>query len=1408
MVCKANELAQALKSSGFMTKAGLTRKGYNVTVSEIIGRLNDIKYVPATATAKVKETKPVKSSSAPVMSKKELHIQVKTLKRDIRKLDTDNDNILQYIARNGGINLVETKTESGGVSDIQSKKQLARESRVSYMVGSKRVTKQAFYVTGNRGELSWDDLSELMGLNSDMLDTEVEEYIMDKLANDMSSFLDPTVGAEMDSLVNELDMTVEALENMAGKESPTQKQVDKKNSEAGIQMTIDGLNRRFESDDADMLGSDLEFMADMQNADRLILDLHNNPEGVVELAKSIDNMDDKHGTKSTNSKFLLSLIESMAGTLKEISPLIHTAINKSASKNQGRITGLAGKTMDLELSVGPGDANRTGLEVYAEELVHAITGFGLSYTDPKMRGLVTEIEEIRETFFSSTTVNQLAKMMPDSATAKADAEKLLDYVSSGNNSTKEFVAKAVSNPYIMQVLRDTLTKKADYTGESMAAKFVAWLQKVFRYVRGAISREPTSNDLDRMMYFVAKMGDINAKALNTKKKGVLANVAEFINEKVDKRAAAYIIKLREKSNDLKVPKVGLDVGKFGIAMYWAKLIPFSLINDRARDVMRIQLSTLGHKPWETLQMTADDILDSDQLSDELEASGMAKYDADRISALTELSIVKELKAGFGRELSVKEQRGLLQVMKIDPVALDGMNMEELFNSDSKELNKQIASIESELVNKHSESDSNYYKIMTSMLGRYMSTGETNKVMLKNAYSIANKMNVGGSAGKASQELIDMVDKLASLQAIKNIPVGLRLASKEFLEDTNNEVGTASVIKYLVHNKQKSQKELFGKYGEAHLYTKGYMSDIYDNDQEVLIRPLSEADALAKDGYKLQAEMEHDYLLRDSSTKFGIFTSDYVVKNRLHSAGFKYNSLKHRGTSITDQYMMSGEDITGTLARRDISREKLESSRILNRIIKGNYKESDKDKGMSPILNPQGDVVDYSYEMTHYNKEMHLGLRTNPIERLSKTARSVVDKVETEIHNQILVKQLVDEMDANTKKADLLNAKGETVYSKVNGKSYRLINGESSVEEFRDLWFALPKTVRMKFKGHKDSEGNVVKPEGMYIREDHIRAVMGFRELSIADNKYTKKFKPETRMKIRVAEEIWKNVVSISKVGIVLKMPFVLINNVVSNFAIVVSYLENPVEVAKLQMQGVQEINKYTTLHKELMELEARLAAGMASKEDVRQIARVKKRMEDSPMKPLVDAGFFTQILEETELQEHRAKIVEKWSNEKLKNVPGIIKSGLDWAFLTDKNMYHKFMYTSTQYSDLAARYAQYQLMKRKGHSEKDMFKTLRNAFINYNKPNSPLIEWANQVGLIMFTKYYIRIQRFLLMFGKENPLKTILLLITDEVLQDPATVNDSSILNNGVLHLLKNPVDIAVTAITPGMGLAIGDITN
>lgn len=43
------------------------------------------------------------------------------------------------------------------------------------------------------------------------------------------------------------------------------------------------------------------------------------------------------------------------------------------------------------------------------------------------------------------------------------------------------------------------------------------------------------------------------------------------------------------------------------------------------------------------------------------------------------------------------------------------------------------------------------------------------------------------------------------------------------------------------------------------------------------------------------------------------------------------------------------------------------------------------------------------------------------------------------------------------------------------------------------------------------------------------------------------------------------------------------------------------------------------------------------------------------------------------------------------------------------------------------------------------------AFVNYDTPTSPELQYMNDVGLLMFTKYRLRIQRAMMTLMKERP---------------------------------------------------------
>jgi hypothetical protein len=65
-----------------------------------------------------------------------------------------------------------------------------------------------------------------------------------------------------------------------------------------------------------------------------------------------------------------------------------------------------------------------------------------------------------------------------------------------------------------------------------------------------------------------------------------------------------------------------------------------------------------------------------------------------------------------------------------------------------------------------------------------------------------------------------------------------------------------------------------------------------------------------------------------------------------------------------------------------------------------------------------------------------------------------------------------------------------------------------------------------------------------------------------------------------------------------------------------------------------------------------------------------------------------------------------------------------------------------------------------------------------------MIQYANDSGLLMFTKYYLRIQKMIMKLYKDSPGRVMMLLAAEKLLGDQPTVLDSSLLHRGPGHLL------------------------
>ena len=127
-------------------------------------------------------------------------------------------------------------------------------------------------------------------------------------------------------------------------------------------------------------------------------------------------------------------------------------------------------------------------------------------------------------------------------------------------------------------------------------------------------------------------------------------------------------------------------------------------------------------------------------------------------------------------------------------------------------------------------------------------------------------------------------------------------------------------------------------------------------------------------------------------------------------------------------------------------------------------------------------------------------------------------------------------------------------------------------------------------------------------------------------------------------------------------------------------------------------------------------------------------------------------------------------------------------FLTHDTDMYKFLNSSTMMSDFGARYVLYKHVtnrKIKPMEHGDAIDFARAAFVNYDIPTHKGVQYMNDMGIIWFSKYYIRMQAVLFQLGQDHPYRMFGLLAGDYfgLLGGIPVVSDSSMFT-------KNPLNI------------------
>ena len=1181
---------------------------------------------------------------------------------------------------------------------------------------------------------------------------------------------------------------------------------------------------------------DIESMKSLVD-DLEALDTGNSPEGYIDYTKSLLDKMHKHFFRDMD------------------------VFIKNATKNTGGFVNIQEKNM----LIAAGKHNnkvKSNAEVYIHEVVHSITHWALSH--PSAKTIDRELDYLFKLAGKKLTWQDfLDKSVEESSDVEIiNARKDWDYIFNSDNAKEEFIAYGLTNPKTIDLL-----SKIDYihdkgTKKSFLDKFMSLVFTAIDIVMGNYTFSERNNNAYEQLHSLAfRLAEINTKAeSDLSSMNLWGRFQNFIDVKEDKFkgwAEDFQEKHFEKNEKITVPEDGKSLEGL---LFAGKVLGKSLVDKRYRSVIGLTLDS-----WAKAGIPVK----ADGTVREFVRGFFEKSDSERIAE--NLSLANE-HIDTERNTVIKQSYSTLTKDFKGPVSdavgksltrtVMDTNLSTLVVKDSKVRNKRIYTnkqlrevmINPEIRNKHKkrakieleqrlatlgrEKYSNWMNSQAEGLGYYMATHLGMPDQNLSGRNIV-KGYMSNERFKLDNQSLVLVNEIAALNALNYTDKeDLDIAEKVLKEEWK---GVATLMNTYESFKEQSQSSAF-KDDEAHMID-GYSKEVFGNNIDIIYESMDKKDELVKAGYEFEGLVRPMHgEIRDSNIGMFILRG-YGRTERLRGAT-NLSKNAARGTDLKEIKYNENKSRAEQLFERDKSRINVEAKKLQLARIKGeNIDYKDMDSALLPVIDSTGKVVSYRYVMSKKRKEALLDQETNALEVMARTMGTLVDKELRETQNEKVLEGIKEIMKNDWEEGTL----GK------NLEEFTLIGPNSEDIKTRELYYMLPKNMQNFINSREDK----IMAVPTYL----MPILFGYKHFAFADW-LTGKLPKEFVNIINWVESFYIDLVSILKGNILLKMPLILVSNIISNVFYLLSTTGMSLpELVKEHKESWQSAKKYLDSYRNINRLKielgqekikARTISNTNSNAIIKkiewEIKTIDKEMKNNSIHELFEAGLFQSIIEDVntnilgdnnKLSEDIDKILDKG--------PTIIKKGAHYAYLTKETGWYKFNQEILQLSDLVARdiknkkmkHAEKQMLEGKRLIPKEMRKILGieenkivpltkeqkdkfnkfskqyrmnyllDAFINYNKPNGKFEEYMNRIGLLMFTKYFKRIQKVIGNTAMSNPIRFAFYTALATLAIDVDNISDQAFLSKGFgfdgdfsftnLMPIYNPIDNIMEVLTPAI---------
>lgn len=1185
-------------------------------------------------------------------------------------------------------------------------------------------------------------------------------------------------------------------------------------------------------------GSDVTGVREDTVYEKQELDLVNNLENALKLFDNLASIDNTVSSEHTNR--LKGVLGKVVDGLNKFIPDMQVAINRNADRNYGRIISGVGIQLGISDKVRAVANMMSAQEVYVHESIHGATMFAMRSGGETVDRAVRRLQQLRRQLRNEITIEDL---MPSQSVDPVYERKIaidtFNYVFNNEKSgLEEFIAYGLSNEAIAKKLESILVNKPIETEPAnMFEAMVHWLMKMVNAATVRLRRESnTTTGYELLMKLTMELAEANNKAMQvTSEKNVLqqfGQVSETLNSKMSQIAKEFVSRWETDEYMPMMPTAGATKAEW-ISYAW-KIAPRVLADRKARPAWKELLKQLGFSYVGDIQTAFMNVATADTLQRGIEKLGMLSENIDKARETRARISADQIRKAFG-QLSEQEKNALtLGVLDIDLGSLYGKfdNLNDILTNDVV-LRNNIDTYRSRIRQLVSKEQFNYIVYQAEGLGHYMATHKSSIVQKFNAESIVQNLRQNEDV---SSELTSIVDELASLYGVMYTHKDTRNVVAELFR--REPQGMNFMIKLHRATSEMAKDTIFAN--SARLMIKGYTKEIFDADITMEVAPINDKARMEKEGFKLVKVL--DKAANDSSTtQMAMYVNRNHTQQNYKKSALRLTDLNRKGMTLTDVRNITNETLAIEYAKRDIAKVKVDSAKLLSAVMDGNKTFNAKDTGgLVPLYNTEGTAINYRYMMDKRSKRELLGQDIKGPTVLGRMQAVIEDKMDTEEHNNKVFDIIQKDMIENyIPKASL----GRNMYR------YVTIYGDSTDKEVQEIYKLIPKSIRDRIQELPDQK--------LAVRADMVRFYFGMREASTFDliEKFpilgpaiVKLTPKEIKYLVQYAEMVWQAVVSIAKVDIVIRTPAVLIGNIVSNFMYSIQSGYSPLQVLRMQLDAFKGLKEYIDMTHEVVRMENLRAVGKLEEKDWDKLTSLKEDMKKHPAHELVDEGMFQAIIEDVGSDEFKASNkVTKYLDKKLENAPQYVKDGANWLYLTERTEFFRMMSTATQFSDFAARQVQHSLNKDRlfkqieeksinGKIEvrelswlindevvrdvkyitKDAAKQaavrysreqVLDAFINYSKPEGKVVDWMNRMGLVMFTKYFMRIQRAIGKSFIDNPLYAMMSLLGQHYIVDVDSIDDQMLMFKDMTYLFKNPLDHLERLIMPtGLEFALNPI--